>query len=101
MNSVQYVQVAPCIPLPFGGHESYTYYTSQDVCEGVVVRIPFGKRSVVGVVVQTGVRRPRYPTKQISKITDAVLTSHQMQFADFIAQHAHGGLGYTLRLFVL
>ncbi len=95
------MQVAPCIPLKFGGHESYTYYATQDIPKGTVVRIPFGKRSVSGVVVQAGVRKPRYPTKQISKITDAVLTAHQLAFAYRIAQHAHGGLGYTLRLFVV
>ena len=98
---LNYVQVAPCIPLKFGGHESYTYYTNQDIPEGTVVHIPFGKRSVMGVVVQTGVRKPRYPTKQISKIIDAVLTAHQLAFAHRIAQQAHGGLGYTLRMFIV
>lgn len=99
----KYVQVAPCIPLTFGGHESYTYHIggSEEMSEGAVVRIPFGKRNVAGVVVQTDVRKPRYLTKQITKATGAVLTLEQLQFAHWIAESAHGGLGYTLRLFVL
>lgn len=99
----RYVQVAPCIPLKFGGHESYTYYIggSEEVTEGTVVRIPFGKRNVTGVVVKTDVGKPRYPTKQITKTTGVILTAEQLQFAHWIAASAHGGLGYTLRLFVL
>ncbi len=99
----KYVQVAPCIPLKFGGHESYTYHVGgiQEITEGAVVRIPFGKRNVTGVVVKTDVLKPRYPTKQITKATGAILTAQQLQFAQWMATSAHGGLGYTLRLFVL
>lgn len=100
---LQYVQVAPCIPLKFGGHESYTYHIDQnkEVPEGAVVHTSFGKRNVTGVVLKTGIRKPRYPTKAIRNITTSVLTKHQMQFGQWIAEHAHGGIGYTLRLFVI
>jgi len=99
---VTYVLVAPCIPLFNSGHEAYTYHVPENVQieENTVVRISFGKRKILGVVLQIGIRRPQYPTKVVTSILDTVLTSHQMQFAKEIAGLAHGGLGFTLRLFV-
>lgn len=100
-SSLTYVLVAPCIPLPKGGHEAYTYHVEDtQVQEGSVVRISFGKRKILGVVLQPSVRRPRYPTKPITTVLDIVLTPHQMQYAKWIARIAHGGLGFTLRLFI-
>jgi primosomal protein N' len=101
-NNIQYVQVAPCIPLKVGGHESYTYHTEHEaIPEGAIVRIPFGKRALKGVVIRTNVKKPRYPTKAITTVTAGALTKHQLEFAQWIATYAHGGLGYTLRLFTL
>lgn len=102
-KGIQYIQVAPCISLKFGGHESYTYHVdgTEQIVEGAIVRIPFGKRNVTGVIIKIGTHKPHYSTKQISKITDVVLTAQQLEFAHWISEHAHGGLGYTLRLFVL
>lgn len=99
-KGLHYVQVAPCIPLPTG-RQSYTYHTQEGLYEGTLVRIPFGKRNIDGVVVQTGVRKPKYPTKAITKITGTVLTPEQLQFGHWISYHMHGSLGYTLRLFIL
>lgn len=103
MSNIHYVQVAPCIPLQFGGKEFYTYHIDQDqvVPEGALVRIPFGKRSIQGVIVKIDIKKPRYPTKPIRTITRTVLTKEQMKFAHWIAKYAHGGLGYTLRLFAI
>ncbi len=100
-SSLTYVLVAPCIPLPKGGHEAYTYHVEDaEVAEGAVVRISFGKRKILGVVLQGSVRRPRYPTKPIATVLDIALTSSQMEYAKWIARIAHGGLGFTLRLFI-
>lgn len=103
MSNIRYVQVVPCIPLQFGGKEFYTYHTDRDqrVSEGTLVRIPFGRRNIQGVVVRINIKKPRYPTKPIRMIPRTVLTKEQMKFAKWIAKHAHGGLGYTLRLFAI
>lgn len=100
-DPLTYVLVAPCIPLPKGGHEAYTYHLEgkHHVEEGSVVRISFGKRKITGVVLQASVRRPRYPTKPIDSVLETVLTSSQMKYAKWISGIAHGGLGFTLRLF--
>ncbi|MDA1168821.1 MAG: hypothetical protein O3A36_00615 [bacterium] len=101
-TSLAYVLVAPCIPLMGHGHEAYTYHVevAEKLVEGSVVRISFGKRKILGVVLQVDVKRPQYPTKPITTILDTVLTSHQMQFATLLAGAVHGGLGFTLRLFI-
>lgn len=100
-SSLAYVLVAPCIPLPKGGHAAYTYHVENtEVLEGTVVRMSFGKRKILGVVLQANVRRPRYPTKPIDGVLDIVLTPSQMEYAAWIARIAHGGIGFTLRLFI-
>ncbi len=102
-SSVSYVLVAPCIPLPKGGHEAYTYHIEnidEALRTGSVVRISFGKRKILGVVLQSDIRRPRYPTKPIAAALPITLTASQLRFAKWIASASHGGLGYTLRLFI-
>lgn len=101
-NSLTYVLVAPCIPLMGHGHEAYTYHVEMvdGLVVGSVVRISFGKRKILGVVLQVGVKRPRYPTKPVTKILDTVVTAQQMQFAKLLSEALHGGLGFTLRLFI-
>ncbi len=101
-SSLAYILVAPCVPLKRGGRETYTYYAEEnaDLVIGAVVRIPFGKRSLEGVVLQTGLKRPNYPTKPISSFRNIVLTPQQITYASWMSSVAKGGIGYTLRLFI-
>ncbi len=101
-KKVRYVAVAPCVPLGKRGQDSYTYYVSSedDVRIGQVVKIPFGKRSIMGVVTALDLQRPSYPTKQIKTITAVQLTESQMRLAEWIADACHGGFGFTARLFL-
>lgn len=98
-----YVLVAPCVPMMGSGRQAYTYHAEMiddRLVDGRVVRMPFGKRKILGVVLQIGIKRPRYPTKPITTVLDTTLTSQQMQFAKLLAKSMHGGLGFTLRLFI-
>ena len=101
-KKVRYVAVAPCVPLGKRGQDSYTYYVpSEDEIDlGYVVKIPFGKRSIMGVVTALDLQRPSYPTKQIKTITGVQLTDAQMQFAQWLSDACHGGFGFTARLFL-
>lgn len=101
-TALQYIGVAPCVPLGARGKEWYTYSARHDdaVKVGSVVRAPFGKQAVYGVVMECNLQRPSYPTKMIQTVTTVVLTDLQMQFARFIADSAHGGFGFTARLFL-
>lgn len=101
-QSVRYALIAPCVSLPGSSHKAYTYHyeAQQPMNVGQSVRIPFGKRSITGIVLQGSVRRPSYPTKAISAMLPATLSETQLQYAQWIADISHGGLGYTLRLFL-
>lgn len=66
---------------------------------GSIVRIPFGKRRVVGIILDLYSRVPTFPVKLLTP-TNVTLTPHQIKFARWIAETMHGGLGYTLRLFL-
>ena len=99
---IRYALIAPCVSLPGSSHKAYTYHyeAPQPIAPGQVVRIPFGKRSITGIVLQGSVRRPSYPTKAISTILPVIISEMQLQYAQWIADISHGGLGYTLRLFL-
>jgi primosomal protein N' len=101
-KSVVYVGVAPCVPLGKRGQSAYTYYVSQEekIHIGSVVKIPFGKRSIMGVVTIIGAQRPSYPTKEIKTVTAIRLTDTQMKLVQWIADACHGGFGFTARLFL-
>ena len=101
-SGVAYVEVAPCAPLGKRGRDTYTYFVfkDDDVGIGSVVKIPFGKRMIMGVVTVLDVQKPSYPTKQISSITGVALTALQIRYAQWIADMAHGGFGFTARLFL-
>lgn len=101
-KKVRYIAVAPCVPLGKRGQDSYTYFISSEneIFLGSVVKIPFGKRSIMGVVTALDLQRPSYPTKQVKTITKIQLTHIQMQFSQWLADVCHGGFGFTARLFL-
>ena len=101
-KKVRYVAIAPCVPLGKRGQDSYTYFISSedDISIGSVVKIPFGKRSIMGVVTALDLQRPSYPTKKVATITNIQLTDIQMKCAQWIADACHGGFGFTARLFL-
>ena len=100
--NVRYVEVAPCVPLGKRGQDSYTYFvsTEEKLFIGSVVKIPFGKRAIMGVVTVLDVQKPSYPTKQVKTITNVQLTDIQIKYAAWLADMAHGGFGFTARLFL-
>lgn len=98
-----YVDVAPAVPLPSTGKQTYTYHLdqkkSQVVPVGSIVRVPFGPRLVPGVVLKVIQTRPPFPTKEATiPLQLNALTKLQCEFGAALAEIMHGGLGYTLRL---
>lgn len=95
---MNYYEIAPTIPL-HGNRQTYTYRSKESVAVGVVVRVPFGKRTLTGIVVSKA-SKPPYPTKDISKTYTSTLTHSQLAFGARIAGMCGGGLGFTLKLFL-
>lgn len=99
--SQKFAEVAPAIPMPSKGRQSYTYSIpkgeSPEIFTPVIV--PFGPRKVPGIVLKIHDKKPSYPTKELKPTNSTQLTANQLSFANWIAETMQGGLGYTLRLF--
>lgn len=89
------------MPLPPLGRQVFSYRVpaGEKVKLGQAADIPFGKRHVRGVVLRVKNRSSFQNLKYLTPIPSC-LTPHQIKFAQWIAQTVHGGLGYTLRLFL-
>lgn len=102
MSDYKYAEVAPAVPL--GGHvkqQSYTYQlpANDEARLYQLATISLGPRKVAGVITKLHNEKPRFATKQL-KLKQEFLTAEQFSLAEWIAKTAHGGLGFTLRLFV-
>jgi len=96
------VTVAPDVPLTPGQLQTYTYRVpdGQDrPPAGTRVVVPFGPRSSSGTVIGVPRRLPSYRVRELKRIISSRLTAGQIAAARRIAAAAHGGLGYTIRLF--
>lgn len=100
-NAPAYVDVAPAVPLPPAQVQAYTYRAPGKKAPpiGTLVAIPFAHRQTEGIIVARHRGQPAHPVRPLIRITNLVLTAQQIELARFIAAAAHGGLGYTLRLF--
>lgn len=102
-SSNMFAEVAPTIPLPHHGPQTYTYQIPPNhITDAALysrVRIPFGRRTVVGIITQLRPGPVPYRTKQLSPYSPVQLSAYQVALAEWIADVSHGGLGYTLRLF--
>jgi len=100
----EYAEVAPAVPLPGAGKQTYTYRIPAAAKKNISlfseVGIPLGKRSVKGFVVDLHSKAVRFPTKMLTAPNSVQLTAYQVAFAQWIARSMHGGLGYTLRMFL-
>ena len=101
-NNKKYAEVAPMVPIPPAGRQTYTYAIPaelrQDVVINSVVWISLGKRRVKGLVVGFS-KVARFPRiKAIEKIFGANITKEQLFLAKWISEVVSGGLGYTARL---
>ncbi len=98
-----YCQVAPAVPLPAPGRQTYTYRLPAGgqpaVRKHSCVAVPFGRRVVPGVVTKLKAAPPGGPVKNLARVSSCVLSARQVALARWIALTSHGGLGYTLRLF--
>lgn len=99
--ALRLAQVAPAVPLPAQGRQVFSYRVPRGVkiTHGQAVSVPFGKRRVLGIVVDITAKSSLLNLKALAPLPFA-LTSHQIQFAQWIATTMRGGLGYTLRLFL-
>jgi primosomal protein N' (replication factor Y) len=97
------VQVIPLIPLPLLRDASFTYEFPESIAEGSLVRIPFGRRNIRGIVGGSSAMTHPLPfrTRPVSAIlTPAFLTPAQIDLARMVSARYFAPLGVTLRHFI-
>ena len=94
------IQVVPLIPLPLQREPSFTYEFPEPIEKGSLVRIPFVKRSIQGVVIDSSEMITPLPfkTRPVSAVvTPSFLTSKQIALAEFISETYFTPLGIVLK----
>lgn len=77
--------VAVVIAKQHGGAKHYTYQTTELLAPGALVRVPFGKKLVVGIVVAV-VKKPSFATKDIVAIIPYALPKTSVELLAWLCE---------------
>jgi primosomal protein N' len=77
--------VAVVIAKQHGGAKHYTYQTALAIMPGALVRVPFGKKSVVGIVTAV-VKKPDFATKDITEIIPYALPKTSLELLAWLCE---------------
>lgn len=94
------IEVIPLIPLPLLREPSFTYEYSESIKKGSLVRIPFVKRSIQGIVRDSSEMTTPLPfkTRPVSSvIAPDFLTQAQIALTEFIGEEYLTPLGLVLK----
>ena len=95
-----YVQVSLPVPLM----RDFSYSHAEHLKKGIRVRVPFGRRKLVGVVLGSSEGRPSHLKliKSIDTVLDLepVLSKHLLEMADFMSTYYMHPLGEVLKTMV-
>ena len=91
--------VGVLLPLPF--NEPFDYYAADNIRPGTLVRVPFGKDTVVGAVWETG-KKSLLDSRKIKAIIEVVpfapLKDDMRKFIEFTASYNMAFLGLVLKM---
>jgi primosomal protein N' (replication factor Y) len=100
-NTIKYaIEVVPIIPLPLQRASSFTYEYPEPIGLGSLVRVPFVKRSIQGVVIGSSEMKSPLPfkTRAVSAIiAPSFLTQTQLALAEWIGVEYLTPLGLVLK----
>lgn len=97
------LEIAPLVILPLGRSPFFSYLSPLPIAPGSYVSIPFGKRTLEGVVFDCAPLPGAAPVwmKFVGKIIEeAFLTEEQLQLAEYVSREYFTPLGKTLRHFL-
>ena len=91
--------VGVLLPLPF--NEPFDYYAAADIRPGALVRVPFGRETVVGAVWETG-KKSLLDSRKIKAVVEVVpyppLKDSMRKFIEFTASYNMAFLGLVLKM---
>ncbi len=97
-------EIAPLMSLPLSRSPLFSYQSSEEIALGSLVKIPFGKQFLDGVVFASKPLRMRTPHWMKSPkhvIHPALLTPQQLALAENISHDTYTPLGIVLKHFVV
>ncbi|MEI7749456.1 MAG: primosomal protein N' [Candidatus Moraniibacteriota bacterium] len=104
-DTIYFCDVAPVVPIPLGNRQAFSYLSEASIPRGSLVWIPFGPRTIKGVVLNCSevarAERSSGRFKYIkSIIRESFLTDGQMTLAESVSKECLTPLGKTLRHFL-
>lgn len=98
------IDVIPLTKISLSRQQFFSYLHHEEIPVGTLVAVPFFRRNLEGIVLQSRSDFHRLGNFELKKITDVLapdfITSKQLELAQFISQHYHCSLGIALRHFI-
>jgi len=104
-DPVFFCDIAPIVPVPLGKRQVFSYLSGTDIPRGSLVSIPFGPRTIRGIVLScAAVRSPDMPSGRFkhvkSVLRDSFLTDEQISLAESVSRECLTPFGRTLKHFL-
>lgn len=102
---IHFCDIAPVVPIPPGNRQVFSYLSEEPILRGSLVWIPFGPRTIQGVVLSCSeIARAERPTGRFkyvkSVMRESFLTDDQISLAEAISKECLSPLGRTFRHFL-
>ncbi len=98
------VDVIPITSLPLNRQQFYSYLWDSRVAPGSLVSVPFFKRNIAGIVIDSRSDFHRLGNIELKKINRIIeekfLTKNQLKLAQFISDYYFSPIGTVLKFFI-
>ena len=98
------ISIVPLTRIPLFRDQFFYYSYEEKISAGSLVKIPLGKRTIDGIVLESKSDFPRLGNIQLKKVVsiteEKFLTKKQLEIAQFISDYYFVSLGIAIKMFV-
>jgi len=98
------ISIVPLTKIPLYRDQAFFYLYKNKITSGSLVKIPLGKRTIDGIVLESKSDFPRLGNIQLKKVASITeenfLTPNQIKLAQFISTYYFVSLGIAMKIFV-
>ena len=98
------ISIVPLTKIPLFRDQAFFYLYKEPITSGSLVKIPLGKRTIEGIVLESKSDFPRLGNIQLKKVVSITeenfLTEKQIRTAQFISDYYFVSLGIVMKMFV-
>ena len=98
------ISIVPLTKIPLFRDQAFFYIYKNEIPAGSLVKIPLGKRTIDGIVIESKSDFPRLGNIQLKKVISVIeenfLTLEQIRIAEFISDYYFVSLGIVMKMFV-